>query len=194
MSDLLTQPGVILAGVAVAAGVGAYFAMAPGSASKEDSKTAKKKAPELPKKLKKKKEKEEAAAVNPKPEPVKESEPLDLNEFVGDFPDTDDEEAARAEANRKRNAKKKAAKKKKAANAPEEIEQQPKGKKGASVDLISKLDNASSTKKEKKAAAAAAAASVDASAAAQVSDASANDDGWETVAYKKRGSKAVTSS
>ncbi|KAG9407852.1 hypothetical protein AC1031_021091 [Aphanomyces cochlioides] len=194
MSDLLTQPGVILAGVAVAAGVGAYFAMAPGSSSKEDSKTAKKKAPELPKKLKKKKEKEEAAVVNPKPEPVKESEPLDLNEFVGDFPDTDDEEAARAEANRKRNAKKKAAKKKKAANAPEEVEQ-PKGKKGASVDLISKLDNASSTKKEKKEKkAAAAAAAVDASAAAQVSDASANDDGWETVAYKKRGSKAVASS
>ncbi|OQS01982.1 hypothetical protein THRCLA_21542 [Thraustotheca clavata] len=172
MADLLSQPGVLLAGAAVVAGVGAYFAMGSSSAPAPKDRSIKKKAPELPKKLKKKKEKEEAAATATPVAPPAETEQLDLEQFVGDFPDSEDEANARAEANRKRNAKKKAAKKKKAATDSEpasasEPEKKPKATKKNKIPRD----------------AVAAPTSVATSSTLQ-------DDGWETVKYKKRGSKA----
>ncbi|TMW62355.1 hypothetical protein Poli38472_009848 [Pythium oligandrum] len=119
---------------------------------------------EVAKKTKTAKKKTKKAKTAEEPAKENEAEKINLEDFVVDYPDTEEEEAARAE-------KKKQKRKQKKKNAKEKA----KAAASAPTSAVSDSDNAKA-----KAAAAVAAAKKDA------------EDGWSTVATKKKTTKVKT--
>lgn len=110
LADLFNQ--VPVSGVAIASAIIALVLIVALRLIATGGSLQKKCAPVL--KVKKSQSKKKKVDKKPRDEHIKEELPINLDDFVADFPDTEDEEAARAE---KKKAKRKLRKKKSKGNA-----------------------------------------------------------------------------